>query len=197
MRKTQIPEWQLFRGRVELSKAGYPYFRSQPLLKEVRRGPRQGKVRRSSHPPQISQGLGRKNERKEEKTTPNMRKFISPCQLTSSLPIVNTLHQRCISTTLRLHQEEPTSSVPKTKDPKGHVLPKRKMPLVKNEKPIRTLFYVPGSSLKMLDKAWTLQPDNIVTGPNQIEKTYKRPSILRIQYLYLRKQKQEIKLYKH
>jgi len=71
------------------------------------------------------------------------------------------------------------------------------MPLVKNEKPIRTLFYVPGSSLKMLDKAWTLQPDNIVTGPNQVEKTYKRPSILRIQYLYLRKQKQEIKLYKH
>ena len=28
--------------------------------------------------------------------------------------------------------------------------------------PRRTLFYVPGSSQKMIDKAWTLQADNIV-----------------------------------
>jgi hypothetical protein len=27
---------------------------------------------------------------------------------------------------------------------------------------VRTLFYVPGSSQKMIDKAWTLTPDNIV-----------------------------------
>jgi len=30
------------------------------------------------------------------------------------------------------------------------------------QKPIRSLFYVPGSSQKMIDKAWTLTPDNIV-----------------------------------
>jgi hypothetical protein len=30
------------------------------------------------------------------------------------------------------------------------------------DKPNRSLFYVPGSSQKMIDKAWTLKPDNIV-----------------------------------
>lgn len=30
------------------------------------------------------------------------------------------------------------------------------------QKPTRSLFYVPGSSQKMIDKAWTLTPDNIV-----------------------------------
>jgi hypothetical protein len=33
---------------------------------------------------------------------------------------------------------------------------------IKETKPVRTLFYVPGSSVKMIDKAWTLKPDNIV-----------------------------------
>jgi hypothetical protein len=35
-------------------------------------------------------------------------------------------------------------------------------PSILPNKPIRTLFYVPGSSQKMIDKAWTLQADNIV-----------------------------------
>jgi hypothetical protein len=30
------------------------------------------------------------------------------------------------------------------------------------DKPNRSLLYVPGSSQKMIDKAWTLEPDNIV-----------------------------------
>lgn len=31
------------------------------------------------------------------------------------------------------------------------------------EAPKRALFYVPGSSQKMIDKAWTLEVDNIVS----------------------------------
>jgi hypothetical protein len=40
--------------------------------------------------------------------------------------------------------------------------PKRYHREVLEQKPVRTLMYVPGSSQKMLDKAWQLSPDNIV-----------------------------------
>src|SRR5277367_864315 len=43
--------------------------------------------------------------------------------------------------------------------------------------PKRTLFYVPGSSQKMIDKAWSLEVDNIVRLPSTVQlKLISRPS---------------------
>jgi len=96
-----------------------------------------------------------------------LRGRLSPGQLKPLLPY--TQH-RCISFTPKRFQEE----VDPLADFQNGVLPEReskprqqirqrsKIAFRRSEKPIRTLFYVPGSSLKMLEKAWQLEPDNIV-----------------------------------
>lgn len=56
----------------------------------------------------------------------------------------------------------PTDSNPRQRPVKRKFARPYYRKIIPSDKPIRTLLYVPGSSKKMLEKAWTLTPDNIV-----------------------------------
>src|SRR5579871_4140228 len=88
-------------------------------------------------------------------------------------PLLPQIKSRCFSTTLRARQDEvdplaqygngvPPPPTPNFIDRAQRRPPRQSLSAYRERKAVRTLFYVPGSSLKMLDKAWKLEPDNIV-----------------------------------
>lgn len=121
-----------------------------------------------------------------------LRGRLSPSQLKPLLPYTQ---YRCISSTLKRFQEE----VDPLADFQNGVLPEResqprqqirqrsKIAFRRSEKPVRTLFYVPGSSLKMLEKAWQLEPDNIVIKALVRKPSHTRRSILKILSVLLKR----------